>query len=71
MLVLSDLSIELKKTCYYSGREGFAVRCGNLPVGVGKEALRMFIGEADVFPTHIILKRKKKSATGEKKQFVA
>eukprot|EP00057_Strongylocentrotus_purpuratus_P003972 XP_003727759.1 PREDICTED: nucleolin [Strongylocentrotus purpuratus] len=52
------------------GREGFAVRCGNLPVGVGKEALRMFIGEADVFPTHIILKRKKKSAAGEKKQFV-
>ncbi|XP_041479970.1 nucleolin-like [Lytechinus variegatus] len=49
-------------------REGFAVRCGNLPVGVMKGALRMFIGESDIFPSEIIFKRKRKGVPGEKKQ---
>ena len=45
----------------------FAVRCGNLPVGVGKPELMMFIGEADVFPKSINIKSKKKTGPGEKK----
>lgn len=47
-----------------------AVRCGNLPIGASKSDLEMFIGEADVFPTSINIKRIKKSGQGQKKLFV-